>query len=68
MKILILSPEMAPFTHGSEMAEARPYSITASLFAGLQIILPGEAAPGPSPEEVERMVRRMITEILESKA
>jgi acetaldehyde dehydrogenase (acetylating) len=34
----------------------------------LEAFRPGEVAAGPSPEETERLVRRMITEILESKA
>ncbi|HSR19529.1 MAG TPA: aldehyde dehydrogenase family protein [Anaerolineales bacterium] len=34
----------------------------------LEAFRPGEVAAGPSPEEIERLVRRMITEILESKA
>jgi acetaldehyde dehydrogenase (acetylating) len=33
-----------------------------------EAFLPGEAAVGPSPEEIERLVRRTVNEILESKA
>ncbi len=33
-----------------------------------EAFLPGEAAAGPSPEEIERLVRRTVNEILESKA
>jgi len=33
-----------------------------------EAFLPGEAAVSPSPEEIERLVRRTVNEILESKA
>jgi acetaldehyde dehydrogenase (acetylating) len=28
---------------------------------------PGESLPGPAPEEIERLVRQVVKEILESK-
>jgi acetaldehyde dehydrogenase (acetylating) len=33
-----------------------------------EAFLPGDAATGPSPEEIERLVRRALDEILESRA
>jgi acetaldehyde dehydrogenase (acetylating) len=33
-----------------------------------EAFLPGEAAMGPSPEDIERLVRQTVNEILESKA
>ncbi len=33
-----------------------------------EAFLPGDATTGPSPEEIERLVRRAVSEILESKA
>jgi acetaldehyde dehydrogenase (acetylating) len=33
----------------------------------LEAFLPGEKPAGPSPEEIERTVRQVVSEILESK-
>jgi hypothetical protein len=33
----------------------------------VEAFLPGEAAPGPTPEEIEQAVRQVVGEILDSR-